>query len=103
MEITFISEIASACEIEEGIVIAPGEGKKPVSILNDKFCEELGHPHLFPTGKYGHKVEREVPLLQVNILIKGCYTTLKSLLQTMVIYFLHTLFHRKFNLAVRLI
>ena len=103
IENTFVSEIPSACEMEEGIVVAPGEGKKPVSILNDKFCEELGHPHLFPTGKYGHKVEREVPLLQVNILIKGCYTTLKSLLQTMVIYFLHTLFHRKFNLAVRLI
>ena len=90
MEITFVSEIPSACEIEEGIVIAPGERKKPVSILNDKFCEELGHSHLFPTGNYGHKVESEVPLLQVNILIKGCYTTLKSLLQTMVIYFLHT-------------
>ena len=57
MEITFVSEIASACEIEEGIVIAPGERKKPVSILNDKFCEELGHPRLFPTGQYGSKVE----------------------------------------------
>ena len=39
--------------MEEGIVVAPGEGKKPVSILNEKFCEELGHPHLFPTGQYG--------------------------------------------------
>ena len=62
MEITFVSEIASACEIEEGIVIAPGERKKPVSILNDKFCEELGHPRMFPTGHYGYKVEREIPL-----------------------------------------
>ena len=34
-------EIASACEMEEGIVVAPGEGKKPDSILNDKLCEEL--------------------------------------------------------------
>ena len=50
---TFVSEIPSGCEMEEGIVVAPGEGKKPVSILNDKFCEELGHPHLFPTGQYG--------------------------------------------------
>ena len=33
-----------------------------VSILNDKFCEELCHPHLFPTGQYGYKVEREIPL-----------------------------------------
>ena len=62
METTFVSEIPSACEMEEGIVVAPGEGKKPVSILNDKFCEELGHPHLFPTGQYGYKVEREISL-----------------------------------------
>ena len=32
------------------------------SVLNDKFCEELGHPHLFRTGQYGYKVEREIPL-----------------------------------------
>ena len=52
METTFVSEVPSACEMEEGIVVAPGEGKKPVSILNDKFCEEFGHPHLFPIGQY---------------------------------------------------
>ena len=62
METTFVSEIPSACEMEEGIVVAPGEGKKPVSILNDKFCEELGHPHLFSTGQYDDKGEREIPL-----------------------------------------
>ena len=48
--------------MEEGIVVAPGEGKKPVSILNDKFWEELVHPHLFPTDQYGYKIEREIPL-----------------------------------------
>ena len=37
METTFVSEIPSACEMEEGIVVTPGEGKKPVSILHDKF------------------------------------------------------------------
>ena len=42
--------------MEEGIVVAPGEGKKPVSILNDKFSEELGHPQLFPTGQNGYKI-----------------------------------------------
>ena len=47
METTFVSEIPSACEMEEGIVVAPGEGKKPVSILHDKFYKELGHPHRF--------------------------------------------------------
>ena len=48
--------------MEEGIVVAPGEGKKQVSILHDKFCEELGHPYLFPTGQYGYKVDREILL-----------------------------------------
>ena len=48
--------------MEEGIVVAPGEGKKPVSIPNDKVWEELGHPYLFPTGQYDCKVEREIPL-----------------------------------------
>ena len=62
METTFVSGISSACEMEEGIVVAAGEGKKPVSIFNDKFCKELGHPHLFPTGQYDCKVEREIPL-----------------------------------------
>ena len=47
MKTTFVSEIPSAYEIEEGIVDAPGEGKKPVCILNGKFCEELCHPHMF--------------------------------------------------------
>ena len=36
--------------------------KKPVYILNDKFCGELGHPHLFTTAQYGYKVEKEIPL-----------------------------------------
>ena len=57
METTFASEKPSACEMEEGVIFAPGEGRKPVSILNDKFCEELSHPHLLLTGQYGYKVE----------------------------------------------
>ena len=47
--------------MEEGIVDAPGEGKKAVSILNDKFCEEPGHPHLFATDQYSYTAEREIP------------------------------------------
>ena len=43
-------------------IVAPGEGKQPVSALNDNFCEELAHPHLFPTQKYGYKVERDIEL-----------------------------------------
>ena len=49
------------CNInEEDVTIAPGEGIKPVSILTDQNCEELAHPHLFPNGKFGYKVQRPV-------------------------------------------
>ena len=45
--------------MEEGIVVAPGEGKKPVSILNDKFYEELGHPHFFLLVNMATKLKGE--------------------------------------------
>ena len=47
------NDLYSDIESKEGIVAATGEGKKPVSILNDKFCQDVGHPYLFPTGQYG--------------------------------------------------
>ena len=62
VETTIISEVPSNCELEQEIIIAPGEGKQPVSVLNEKFCEENAHPHLFPSGRYGYQIEREIPL-----------------------------------------
>ena len=44
----------------------PGEGIKPLSILTDKHCEELDNPNLFPTGKFGYQVDREVPLSPIK-------------------------------------
>ena len=35
----------------EEVSIAPGEAKEPISILNDKFYQELAFPCLFPKGK----------------------------------------------------
>ena len=61
VETTIISEVLSDCELEQEI-IAPGKGKEPISVLNEKFCEELAHPHLFPSGRYGYQIEREIPL-----------------------------------------
>ena len=61
-ETTFISEIPAETGIEEAIAITPGEGKQPVPLLGDEFCEELGHPHLLPTGKFGYKTEKETPI-----------------------------------------
>ena len=61
-ETALIAEIPSLSDVEESISLSPGEGKIPVSPLNDQFCEELAHPHLFPTGRFGYKIKREVPL-----------------------------------------
>ena len=40
----------------EDFVIAPGGNVQPMSLLMDEKCEELAHPHPFPTGKFGYKV-----------------------------------------------
>ena len=42
--------------------IAPGEGKHPIHFMQDKHCEELAFPVLFPKGRFGYQVEREVKL-----------------------------------------
>ena len=47
---------------QESVTITPGEGQKAISMLSDKHCKELGFPHLFPTGKFGYKVKRNVAL-----------------------------------------
>ena len=44
------------------LIVAPGENSKPKSILTDDHCEELAHPYLFATGKFGYKVSMEVKL-----------------------------------------
>ena len=55
------------CEInEENITVSPGEGIKPISILTDKHCEELAHPYLFPAGKFGYNIDREIYLTPVK-------------------------------------
>ena len=50
----------------EFIDIAPGKEKLPKSVLNDEHCEKLSFPHLFPTGKFGYKVRRKMPLSPVK-------------------------------------
>ena len=42
--------------------IAQGEGKHPVHVMTDKLCEEMAFPTLFPTGKFGFQVKRDVRL-----------------------------------------
>ena len=47
---------------ENDITLAPGEGKSPISMITDENCEELSFPHLFPSGKFGFKVDRHEKL-----------------------------------------
>ena len=46
VETTIILEVPSNCKLEKEITIAPSEGKQPILVLNDKFCEQLAHLHL---------------------------------------------------------
>ena len=65
-ETLHISNIHQPVSNDECINIAPDEGKQPKSVLSDEFCEELDHPYLFPTGKFGHKVKGNVTLSPVK-------------------------------------
>jgi cobalamin biosynthesis protein CobT len=51
-----------ALETEGVFSIAPGEGKRPISIMTDENCEEQSFPQLFPTGEFGFNVKRNVKL-----------------------------------------
>ena len=62
VETVLISEVPHLLLDKENAVIAPGEGKVPLSVIDDEYCEELAHPHLFPTGKFGYNVKRDIHL-----------------------------------------
>ena len=47
-ETCLISVSAQSLIDNECISIAPGEGRQLKSTLNDKFCEAISFPHLFP-------------------------------------------------------
>ena len=60
-ETALVSEIPSIIN-DKNVIIAPGQEKKPVSILNDEFCEEQAFPYLLPKGKFGYKAPRDIPI-----------------------------------------
>ena len=41
---------------------SPGEGKHPVHFMTNKLCEEMASPTLFPTGRFGFQMKRDVRL-----------------------------------------
>ena len=55
------SEIPSKIN-DENLIIAPGQGKKTASILNDKFCEEQAFPYCLPKDKFGYKAPQDIPI-----------------------------------------
>lgn len=68
------------CSANETVLVNTPCEKKFISIslvgnvilesrTNDVFCEELSHPHLFPTGIFGFQTKRKVSLSPSNILI----------------------------------
>ena len=60
-ETTLVLEIPRIIE-DDNVIMAPDQGKTPVSVLNDAHCEALAYPYLFPRGKFGYKesLERKV-------------------------------------------
>ena len=55
------SDISSTIN-DENVITAPGQQKKPVSILSQGFREEQEFPYLLPKGKFGYKTPRDIPL-----------------------------------------
>ena len=62
METTFVSEIPSDFKMEEGIVVALGEGKKPVIILMTNFARSLVIHICFLLVNIATKLKGEIPL-----------------------------------------
>ena len=51
-----MGDVPAEAHKEEAVPVAPGEGKRSISLSNDRFCEELSYPHLFPTGQFGYNI-----------------------------------------------
>ena len=66
-ETTLVSEIPNIIN-EENVTIAPVQGKIPVSILRDEFCEEQEFLHLLPKGKFGYNVALRYSIKPCSVL-----------------------------------
>ena len=53
-ETSLVSEFPSTVN-DENVIIAPGQGKKTVSILSDVLCEEQAFPYLLPKRTFSYK------------------------------------------------
>ena len=73
---------------EENVIIAPGQGKTPVSNLSDKFCEEEAFPHLPPIGKFGFNAPRNIPISAAQYFNQRLLNLLSILHQMQILFFL---------------
>ena len=60
-EANLVSEIPNIIN-DENVIIGPGQGKKPASILSDEFCEKQAFPYLLPKRKCGYNAPRDIPI-----------------------------------------
>ena len=50
-----MGDVTAAADKKEAVPVAPSDGKQPISLLSDRFCEELFHPHLFFNEQFVYK------------------------------------------------
>ena len=62
MDTAFTTETPYRSDLEEVTTVAPEEVKNSVSALTNAYCEKMAHCYLFPSGRYGYKVPRDIPL-----------------------------------------
>ena len=60
-ETTLFSEIQNIIN-DENVIIAPGQGKKPISILSYEFLEEKAFLYHLPKAKFGYNALRDIPI-----------------------------------------
>ena len=57
---TALASETSSINNNKNVIIAPGQPKKPVSVLSAEFCEEQAFHYLLPKGKFGCKAHRDI-------------------------------------------
>ena len=98
--------VNTSCE-NEFISIAPVENVRPESLTNDILCEELSHPYLFPTGKFGFQTKRKVYLTSTKYFNQPLLNdTQKFSSDSDYIFFVHSVMQKlnlsnQINIAIR--
>ena len=60
-ETALVSEMPIVLD-KKNVIMRPGQGKIPASLLHDNTCEELAFLYSFSKGKFGSSVHRDIPV-----------------------------------------